>query len=392
MHVERGDGLLVPANSAAGREVVDAKMLRAQLLADRELARVGQQHQLQQMIDDANHQAALADLQERLEAERLARKERAKTAAAEEKIGRLYRKAISSGTRLQLRTSMLLSAEKRAQRVARVRTASLVVLVPVLVGFAAWSTAGVQAGAVRLGDLKQGEAVWKAAWALEPCLITVVAFVIIVRAWLRSSGGNTDWRFAVAEWSALGTSVAFNLIGGWIAPTWAGFGNALMHSVGPLGCAGIAFLIGAVDDYVTDAKPYEGAQRLADIDLVEARKVRKTIDEIAPATQSAYALEGAQPAHEEGRITQSKSAQRPRKGGAQPGRARRVTRPATSSYAPGEDPGTRAAQDLDAGKFKSLREAAAAYDVSEGTVRNRLKAFPAQKPINGHPVLTEELN
>lgn len=80
-------------------------------------------------------------------------------------------------------------------------------------------------------------------------------------------------------------------------------------------------------------------------------------------------------------------------------RAKADTHPGSRDYAPGEDPATQAAQEFLTGKFDSRRSAAIAHGVSDGTVRNRIKAMesdpaharlftPAPHPkTNGHPVL-----
>lgn len=96
---------------------------------------------------------------------------------------------------------------------------------------------------------------------MEPALIAIVALIIIGRAVLRSSGGDTDRRAAFAEWTALTLSLALNIIGGWPsnAGFWAELATALPHAIGPLGCAGTAFLIGLFSDYVAAAKPWADA-------------------------------------------------------------------------------------------------------------------------------------
>jgi hypothetical protein len=70
----------------------------------------------------------------------------------------------------------------------------------------------------------------------------------------------------LAEWTALGMSLGLNILGGGgdsLAKAWP-------HAIGPLGCAGTAFLIGLFDSYVTAAKPWDGAPRLSDIDDLTA--------------------------------------------------------------------------------------------------------------------------
>jgi hypothetical protein len=104
---------------------------------------------------------------------------------------------------------------------------------------------------------------------MEPALIAIVALIIIGRAVLRSSGGDTDGRATAAEWIALGLSLALNIFGGFPegAGALAGVASALPHSIGPIGCAGTAFLIGLFDSYVATAQPWKDAPRLADLKL-----------------------------------------------------------------------------------------------------------------------------
>lgn len=216
---------------------------------------------------DAQYRNALAEVQEQTTTLARARRERTRDGEESVALSELYRRAARSGARARIRTDIQRSAEMRALRIARVRSAALWVGLPVLVALGFWSTAGVQAGVVRLFGLKTDSAGWWAAWAMEPALLTIVAAIIIGRAVLQASGGNTDWRADVAEWAALSTSVALNMAGGWVGTGWAAVGGALAHSVGPLGAAGTAFLIGLFVSYVSEAKPWEGAPRLADLDL-----------------------------------------------------------------------------------------------------------------------------
>jgi hypothetical protein len=250
--------------------VAEAATLRAQLAAARDLAAVKAEDVWARREQEAEHAIAMATVDERAMTAKRERRERARDTKDAEALAALYRRATRSGARARLRAQIQGSAEVRALRIAKVRTVTLAVGIPVLIAFAAWSTTGVQAGVTRLLDLTPWSASWSAAWLVEPALITVVGAIIIGRAVLRSSGGNTDWRAAAFEWGFLSLSLALNIVGGWPTESgdfWTGLGTALPHSIGPLGCAGTAFLIGLFDSYVTDARPWHQAPRLADIDL-----------------------------------------------------------------------------------------------------------------------------
>jgi hypothetical protein len=158
----------------------------------------------------------------------------------------------------------------RALRVAAVQKSSLWTGLVLLIGFGAWSTAGVHEGLVKLLHLTPGTAGWGAGWILEPLLITIVAGLIVIRAILRMSGGDVDGRARAAEAVALGGSLALNMFGGWTPDEggWtASLAQAVAHSVGAIGAAGTAWLIGVVIDYTTRAKPWENAPRVADLHL-----------------------------------------------------------------------------------------------------------------------------
>lgn len=263
-------GLLVPAAAveAAGPAAAE---LRGELVAARELVAVQREDDWLRRVQAAEHHIAMADVDEQTAAAERARRARARDAQEADELGQLYRRASRSGARAQIRAQIQGSAEMRALRVASVRQVALVAGLPVLAAFAAWSTTGAQAGVVRLLHLAPDSPSWWASWGMEPALITIVALIIIGRAILRASGGDTDWRATVAEWTALSLSLALNIFGGWVGGAfWAGAGSALPHSIGPLGCAGTAFLIGLFDGYVTVARPWDGAPRLADLDLVPA--------------------------------------------------------------------------------------------------------------------------
>ena len=261
----RHQGLLVPADSVSDPVAEEAAALRGGLAGARELVAVQCEDAWVRRAQQVEHSIAMADLEEQAAAAERQRRERARDSQEAEALAALYRRASKSGARARLRAQIEGSAEMRALRIVNVRKVALIAGLPVLAAFAAWSTTGVQAGVVRLLDLRTGSPAWWASWAMEPALITVVALIIVGRAVLRSSGGDTDWRATAAEWAALGLSLALNILGGWHG-TWDGLTGALPHSIGPLGAAGTAFLIGLFDSYVTAARPWDGAPRLADLD------------------------------------------------------------------------------------------------------------------------------
>ncbi|MFY1599521.1 hypothetical protein [Micromonospora sp. WMMD737] len=248
------------------REARSADELREELEEARAVVEVRREDEQERRESDAEHRIALARIQARERAEARARREADRDAAEEVELADLYRRAKSSGERARIRAEIDGSAEMRALRVAKVRKVALLAGLPVLAAFAFWSTAGVQAGTARLLDLEVGTPMWMGAWAVEPALIAIVALIIIGRAVLRASGGTVDWRATAVEWTALGASLALNIVGGWHGG-WEGLLTALPHSIGPIGCAGTAFLIGLFDGYVTAARPWEGAPRLADLKI-----------------------------------------------------------------------------------------------------------------------------
>lgn len=175
------------------------------------------------------------------------------------KLAKEYRKARISGTRAQVTSKIRQSVEMRALRLSKARQISLVVLMPVLAALALWSTVSVHAGITTTLGITTGPQ-WWGAWLVEPAMISVVAFIIIMRAVLRSSGGNLGWRATLLEWSFLSVSILLSMAGHW--PESLGLtqiGEMLMHSLGAIGVAGVAFLIGMVDDAITSATPERDA-------------------------------------------------------------------------------------------------------------------------------------
>jgi len=244
-----------------------ARELEQQLAEQRAVLGVQRDDDLTRRERDAHYRDALAEVQEQTAALDRERRARIREAEQDAALHQMYRRAARDGARARIRTDIQRTAEMRALRIARVRSVALLAGIPVLLAFGGWSTSGVQAGVVRILGLEPHSAGWWSAWGVEPALLTIVALIIIGRAVLLSSGGKTDWKAATAEWAALSTSVALNMAGGWHGEGWSAVGGALAHSVGPLGAAGTAFLIGLFDGYVAAARPWDGAPRLADLDL-----------------------------------------------------------------------------------------------------------------------------
>jgi len=300
---------------------VTAQQLAATLRADREILHTRRDHRVKARLDMVGYRDALARIREeaarRRDERRLARAERRENAAAaraarresrrdrveQRRLAELYRAAAVSGERARLAVAIRGSVEARRHRVDQVRAATLKVGLPVLGAFAAWSTVGVHAGVVGLLGAAPGSAWWWGAWLVEPAIIAVVAGIIVARAVLRASGGDVDWRAHVAHWGALATSILLNLAGHWpTAFTGPEVTAAIAHSVGPLGAATTAWLIGVMDDYVTAARPEEGARTLAELGVqrerVAAHAPAAAAEVPGPVSPSAPAVEPPAPVSE----------------------------------------------------------------------------------------------
>lgn len=166
--------------------------------------------------------------------------------------------AAASLERAKLAADIAQSAEARALRVQRTRSLTLLALMPVLAAFAAWSTAGVHAGATAMLEVGDDSAMWWALWLLEPALIGTVAWIILCRARLESSGGKLGDDASRIMWSCLGVSILLNAIGHWPHEWPQGAGALLTHSLGPVGAAMTAHLISIIEKAVTTAAPSEG--------------------------------------------------------------------------------------------------------------------------------------
>lgn len=232
--------------------------LKRRLTLRRGLDSLKRSDAVQRLQERVKHQIAVSAARAEARRDKRRRREENRDAHEATSLAELRRRASVSGERARVRTQIMQSAEMRAMRVEKVRRTSLFVLVPVLLAFAAWSTAGVHSGLVHLLDVPAGAPMWWAGWFLEPALIAIVAGIIIVRAVLRSSGGDLDWRATFAEWSALTVSIALNAAGHWPeAGTLTAVAALIAHSIGPLGAALTAWLIGIIDDAVANAKPGE---------------------------------------------------------------------------------------------------------------------------------------
>src|SRR5690554_6440102 len=193
---------------------------------------------------------ARAQVRAEARARRLARR-------ARQRVDRLRQQATLAGAAARTRYEVLQTGEARALRLARTRTAALAALLPVLLAFGAWSAAGVQAGMVTLLGLQPGSVAAAAAWLVEPALIGVVATVILIRARLRSVGGDLDERATRVEWAALTLSIALNCVGHWPDSLGAtAFAALIGHALGPLGAAATAYLISVIQDGISSADPW----------------------------------------------------------------------------------------------------------------------------------------
>ncbi len=215
-------------------------------------------HTPQEVAAQLQHKRDLAAAHKR---DRLARiRERSERSMEEREIRReaARDRAAADLERAKLAADIAQSAEARALRVQRTRTLTLWALMPVLAAFAAWSTAGVHAGATAMIGAGEHTALWWALWLLEPALIGTVAWIILCRARLESSGGRLGEEADRIMWGCLGVSILLNAIGHWPSEWPAGAGALLTHSLGPVGAAMTAHLISIIEKAVTTATPSQG--------------------------------------------------------------------------------------------------------------------------------------
>lgn len=269
--------------------------LKQRLAHARDVAAVKRHDKQLRHVQAVSHRVTMANATEWAAAIERARRERTRDATGAAQLAELHRWAASEGERARIRADIERSAEMRALRIASVRRYTMRVGVPVMAGFAAISTPGVQKGMVNLLNLEAGSVYWWTAWAVEPLLIAVATSIIVVKSILKRSGGWTDWKADLAKWGALLFSVALNMLGGWTGggdPVKA-FGEALGHSVGALGAAVSAWLIGVIVDYASKAKPWDGVPRLKDLGLVPTVTRDAVTGELVTPTGDAPAVSDA---------------------------------------------------------------------------------------------------
>jgi multidrug efflux pump subunit AcrA (membrane-fusion protein) len=192
------------------RPPVPVEELAAQLAQARQVADVRRSDELERLQAAAAHDRARADVAEDARLAELDRAEREASAAANAKLSRLYRESIEAGERTRLAAHMARSGEARALRLARTSQLNLKILVPILIGFATWSTTGVQNGAAWLMHARAWTPMWWALWLLEPVLAGTVIWIIIVRSRLATSGGRITARAVHIGGGCLTTSVLLN--------------------------------------------------------------------------------------------------------------------------------------------------------------------------------------
>lgn len=244
-----------------------AKIAAARLDDEEGTAETLRSRELSTRRSRQSHEIAVSGLEDEAAAIAWTRKEQRLDAREASALRALLRRATVTGTRHRITHRLKNSGELRALRLQRTRMVSLLVLLPVLLAFAAWSTIGVHTGAVGLLDAAPGTGAWWAAWALEPAMITVVAGIIIVQAVIRSSGGDLDWRAEAIKWGALLISIILNLSGAWPdSGTTAAIAATVLHSLGPIACALTAVLVSVIDDAVQKARPFEGVESVTQLD------------------------------------------------------------------------------------------------------------------------------
>jgi hypothetical protein len=217
------------------------------------------------------HSMSLAELSDEKTSLRAELRERRADRREERALAKLARQASVSGARAKVAHDLYDSGEIRDLRIRKTRKISLLVLIPVLIAFAYWSTVGVHTGVVKLLAIGPSDPMWTGSWFVEPAIMTIVVGIIIVRAVLRSAGGDLDWRATVIEWGMLSTSVALNLAGSWPEGGFLqGAAATIAHSLGPVGAMVTAVLISIIDDAVANAKPFEGRKSISDPAILRA--------------------------------------------------------------------------------------------------------------------------
>lgn len=193
---------------------------------------------------------------------------------------------------------ILRSGNAVALRLEATRRLVLAVLLPALIAFGGWSTAGVQAGAVAMTGAADGSAMWWALWALEPALIAIVAVVVLVRCRLlgvvlEEAAAQTVRTVMIAAerlmWGALGVSLVINTVGHWPADL-AGAGGLLFHALGPIGAAATVHLIGVLLEAV-EAVPIPAQESIQEtpqtVEIDRSRLSERALEIPAGATRLA---------------------------------------------------------------------------------------------------------
>lgn len=355
------------------------------LVADAK-AEAERQRQLANRRALQKHEIAMAELDEERTDVRLTRKEMRADRKEARKLARFDRRARVTGARVKIAHGLKNTAEAKAIRLQNVRIASLSVFVPVLLAFAAWSTVGVRAGVLKLIGTED-ETTGIVSWGVEPALIAVVIGIIIIRSVLRTANGDLDWRSYVIEFIALSASITLNLAGAWPSgAVLAHLAATIAHSIGPVGAAGTAILISVIDDGISNAKPYEGAESVADPAIyVEAELTRPTVPLSRTLSHGTELGQPGTPALSQPKVS----------------RPRRVPSTVSQDGAPSE-PGTdlvpvsqpkvsqneqfekvvtawEAARDM--GQSQSVRAIAEATGVSKSTVSRILQAVSARAEV-----------
>lgn len=293
----------------------EPEALTAELARERALQAAQYHDGLERERAQAEHGRDRKDLAAAIRLADLRRNEREADVEADVELARMYREYRAAGERTRVRSEMARSGEARALRLEQLRTRNLWYLVPLLIGFGAWSTTGVQQGTARLMGVTGGP-VWWALWGLEALLIGVVCRTIVVRARLASSGGELDPAAERIAWGCLMVSIFLNLVAavpsgddghvsGWAVP-----GAMLAHAIGPVGAAFVAHLIGVFDKSIAAADPWHEKRGTGEhaelVPVPRLAEMRLKLPESSAFESSAFES-GAESASEDGAEAASES-------------------------------------------------------------------------------------
>ena len=255
-----------------------------------ETERRRQQAELRRLTDEIEHQLAVHDVEERRQAAEQARQSRAQSREDLTRLYEEYRRALVAGTTRHWQSVIHRSGEARALRLHHLLLWVIGVGLPVLIACAAYASTGVQAGLARWLDLEPGTPRWWASWLVEPAFATVVCGIILFKAVIVSCGGATDWKLEVVKWGFLGGSIALTVAdhpavfhaSGWIPA----IGYAVMLSLGSIATAVVAWLMGLMIRYISEADPWRGASSVADLlDPSQLRVLRQLPELLDQPTQ-----------------------------------------------------------------------------------------------------------